>query len=131
MLFSGLSNEKPLPRGEEELDLFREIKTRYPDCVCIFVDTVQGIRKISEAAKGYETTEAEFGALRKCAQELSISIIAVHHNRKQTEISESPMESISGSQGIAATVQTALILKQMTESQHLDLFLSGKDVEQQ
>ena len=131
MLFSGLSNEKPLPRGREALELFREIKTRYPDCACIVIDTVQGIRKISEAAKGYETTEAEFGALRKCAHELSISIIAVHHNRKQTEISGSPLESILGSQGIAATVETALVLKQVTGSQHVDLFVSGKDVEQQ
>ena len=40
MLFSGLSNEKPLPRGKEALELFREIKTRYPDCACIVVDTV-------------------------------------------------------------------------------------------
>ena len=52
MLISGLSNEKPLTRGQEELDLFREIKTRYPDCVCIFVDTIQGIHKISEVARG-------------------------------------------------------------------------------
>ncbi|MDB3929966.1 hypothetical protein N9413_12390 [Paracoccaceae bacterium] len=50
---------------------------------------------------------------------------AVHHNRKRTESDASTLEQILGSQGIATTVETALILQQ-----DVDLFVNGKDTEQ-
>jgi hypothetical protein len=131
MLLPGLSSETPLPRGEAALRFIRQIKQKYPNVGCVFVDTVAGIREQSGREKNYDTTEAEFSALRKLSHELEICIVAVHHNRKKTETDASPLEQILGSQGIAATVETALILQQVTGSQDVDLFATGKDIEQQ
>ena len=130
MLLPGLSSETPLPRGEAALRFIRQIKQRYPNVGCVFVDTVAGIRERSGREKNYDTTEAEFSALRKLSHELEIAVVAVHHNRKRTESDASPLEQILGSQGIAATVETALILQQAPGTQDVDLFVTGKDIEQ-
>jgi phage/plasmid primase-like uncharacterized protein len=130
LLIPGLSSETPLPRGEAALRFIRQIKQKYPNVGCVFVDTVAGIRERSGREKNYDTTEAEFSALRKLSHELEIAVVAVHHNRKRTESDASPLEQILGSQGIAATVETALILQQAPGTQDVDLFVTGKDIEQ-
>jgi len=130
MLLPGLSSETPLPRGEAALRFIQQIKQKYPNVGCVFVDTVAGIRERSGQEKNYDTTEAEFSALRKLSHELEIAVVAVHHNRKRTESDASPLEQILGSQGIAATVETALILQQAPGTQDVDLFVTGKDIEQ-
>ena len=130
MLLPGLSSETPLPRGEAALRFIRQIKQKYPNVGCVFVDTIAGIRERSGKEKNYDATEAEFSALRKLSHELEIAVVAVHHNRKRTESDASPLEQILGSQGIAATVETALILQQAPGTQDVDLFVTGKDIEQ-
>ena len=95
------------------------------------MDTVANIRERSGREKNYDVVEVEFAALRKLSHELKIAIVAVHHNRKRTETDASPLEQILGSQGISATVETALILQQAPGTQDVDLFATGKDVEQQ
>ncbi|MDC0431702.1 AAA family ATPase, partial [Paracoccaceae bacterium] len=91
LLIPGLSSETPLPRGEAALRFIRQIKQKYPNVGCVFVDTVAGIRERSGREKNYDTTEAEFSALRKLSHELEIAVVAVHHNRKRTESDASPL----------------------------------------
>lgn len=131
LLFAGLSSGNPLPRGAAALGFIRNVKAKYPSTACVFIDTVAGIRERTGAEKNYETTEAEFGALRKLAHELGIAVVAVHHNRKKTDTGGSPLEAILGSQGISATVETILILQQVVGSQSIDLFVTGKDIVEQ
>jgi hypothetical protein len=131
MLLPGLSSENPLPRGDRALEFIQHLKRKYPNVGCVFIDTVAGIRERTGKDKGYETTEAEFGALRKLSHELKIAVVAVHHNKKVTESDLPPLEQILGSQGIAATVETALIMMQAPGSQDVNLFATGKDIEQQ
>jgi hypothetical protein len=131
MLLAGLSSENPLPRGDRALEFIQHLKRKYPKVGCVFIDTVAGIRERTGKDKGYETTEAEFGALRKLSHELKIAVVAVHHNKKVTESDLPPLEQILGSQGIAATVETALIMMQAPGSQDVNLFATGKDIEQQ
>ena len=131
ILLPGLSADKPVPRGDFALKFIEEIKQKYPSIGCVFIDTVAGIRERTGKDKGYETTEAEFSALRKLSHDLKIAIVAVHHNKKVTESDLPPLEQILGSQGIAATVETALVMQQVTGSQDVNLFATGKDIEQQ
>ena len=131
MLLPGLSSENPLPRGDRALEFIQHLKRKYPNVSCVFIDTIAGIRERTGKDKGYETTEREFGALRKLSHELKIAIVAVHHNKKITESDLPPLEQILGSQGIAATVETALIMMQAPGSQDVNLFATGKDIEQQ
>ena len=127
---SGLSSEKPLPKGDAALGFLRAIKTKYPDLKCIIVDTIQAIREPNQKDQ-YGQVEAEFNKLRRLAHELEITIVAVHHTKKKTDFDVEPLDTILGSQAIAATVETIFVLQRVVGSQDIDLFITGKDVVQQ
>ena len=129
-LISGLSNTASIPRGAEAMEFLAQIKQEYPATACIMIDTVAAIRVPSQREKNYDETENEFAALRRLAHELGIAIIVVHHTRKSTGAEASPLETILGSQGIGATVETVLVLQQVTGSRNITVHLTGKDVDQ-
>ena len=59
-------------------------------------------------------------------------MIGVHHTKKENgEFESTPIDKILGSQGIAATAETIVVLEQARGSQDANLFITGKDVEQQ
>jgi len=132
-VLAGLSNEKQIPRGEEAISLLKNFHKQNPIIKTIIVDTVQGIRQPSKRGeKGYEETVGEWSALRKVAHDLGIALLAVHHTGKKTSDAErTPIERIMGSQGIAGTAETIMVLEQVVGSQSVTLHLTGKDVEQQ
>jgi hypothetical protein len=125
------SHDDPFPRGAEALDALRNIKAENPGLACIMLDTVASIRHISGQDKSYDVVVDEWSAFRSLAHELSIALIAVHHTRKTNQNDQSPLERILGSQGIAATAETCMILTGTDGSRNKSLFVTGKDVEQQ
>jgi hypothetical protein len=129
-LISGLSNPARIPRGDEAMEFLMQLKQEYPATACIIIDTVAAIRVPSQREKNYDETEREFAALRRLAHDLGIAIIVVHHSRKSTGMEASPLETILGSQGIGATVETALVLQQDVGSRGITVHLTGKDVDQ-
>jgi len=131
IFISGLSSEKPLPRGAAALRFISALKKQYPDLKCVIIDTLQAIREPSRK-ENYANVETEFAAIRKLAHELNITVIGVHHTKKANgEFESTPIDKILGSQGIAATVETIVVLEQARGSQDVNLFITGKDVEQQ
>ena len=130
IFISGLSSERPLPKGDAAHDFIRAVKAKYPNLKCIFIDTIQAIRDPKQKDH-YGVVEAEFGKLRKLAHELDITIVAVHHTKKKTDFETEPLDDVLGSQAIVATVETILILQRVVGSQDIDLFITGKDVVQQ
>lgn len=131
---AGLSSERPLPKGKAAHDFIKAVKNKHPAMKCLVVDTLAAIRAEPSAKTRkdeYALSEEEFSGLRQLAHDLDISIILVHHTRKVTDNTASPVESILGSQGIAATVETIMVMKQETGSQDVGLYITGKDVEQQ
>ena len=131
IFLSGLSSDKPLPKGKQAHYFIRSLKSRYKDLACVVVDTVQAIREPNLKQNDYAVVEAEFASLRKLAHELMISIIVVHHTKKTNgDFENSKIDQILGSQAVAATVETIIILQQVRGSQDVNLFITGKDVEQ-
>lgn len=131
---AGLSCERPLPKGQAAHAFIRALKAKYPAMKCLVVDTLASIRAApaSKTKKDeYTLSEEEFSGLRKLAHDLNLSIIVVHHTRKAKEGDASPVETILGSQGIAATVETIMVMKPEIGSQDVGLYITGKDVEQQ
>ena len=131
---AGISSSRLLPKGHDAHDFIRALKDRYPKLKCLVVDTLASIRAeppTKSKKDDYTLSEEEFSSLRKLAHELELAIILVHHTRKATENDSSPVERLLGSQGIAATVETILVMKQETGSQDVALHVTGKDVEQQ
>ena len=130
IFISGLSSEKPLPKGDAAHQFIRAIKVKYPELRCIVLDTLQAIRDPNQKDH-YGIVEAELSKLRKLAHELNITIVGVHHTKKRTDFEVEPLDQILGSQAISATVETILILQRVVGSQDIDLFITGKDVVQQ
>ena len=124
-----LVNDVSLPRGESGLEFFRAIKTEMPDLKCIIVDTVASIRRASLSEKNYEETEAEFAPMRRLAHDLDLALMVVHHTRKDSGNPSTPIERIMGSQGIGATIETAIVLEQRPGSKDIIAHVVGKEVE--
>ena len=124
-----MSSQHPLPRGTQALQHIERV-ARATGAKCIIIDTVQAILNPSATNKNYDVTVEEYDSLRKLAHRLSIAIIVVHHCKKAGSISSTPLEKVLGSVGITGTVETILIMEQLTGTQNCKLTVAGKDVEQ-
>jgi hypothetical protein len=129
IFYGGLSNDKPIPKGKQALKFIRDIVVQFTARI-IVIDTIQSMRSTNRK-ENYGNTEEEFSELRHLAHELQISIICIHHTKKKTDFEVDPIDSILGSQGIAATVETILVMQAMPKSKDVSLFVAGKDVEPQ
>ena len=129
IFLSGLDSERSLPRGEQALDFLRACKHSYPDLACIIIDTIQAVRNPA-LRQDYASVENEFSPLRKLAHDLDIAIVAVHHTKKKTDFETEPLDQILGSQAITGTVETILVMQREPRSQNVNLFITGKDIEE-
>ncbi len=128
-IHAGLSQPHPVPRGKDAITYIEEIYKKYkPNC--IIVDTVASVLKPTANTKNYDVTVQEYEALRQLAANLGIAILVVHHTKKQTDYTQTPIEQILGSTGISATVETLMIMQNISGKMDRSLFVSGKDVEQ-
>lgn len=128
--FAGLNSESVFPRGKAALDEFKKKKEACPHLQLIIIDTWEGVRVPCQKDRNYEQSVQELKPLRQWAHDNNIAIVIVHHARKTTEFQSSPLESILGSQGISATIETALVITQKTGSKNILVYQTGKDVEQ-
>ena len=101
MFFGGRSNDKPIPKDANALLFLSAIIKKF-QAKLIIIDTNQAIR-IANKKESYGSAEEEFSALRHLAHKLKITIICLHHTKKKNFEIE-PLDSILGSQEIAATI---------------------------
>lgn len=128
-IHAGLSQSHPVPRGRNAIKYIEEIYREHKP-QCIMIDTVASVLQPTANTKNYDITVQEYEALRKLATDLGIAILVVHHTKKQTDYAQTPIEQILGSTGISATVETLMIMRNITGKMDRSLFLTGKDVEQ-
>ena len=126
---AGLSQDEAIPRGQSALKYLEEIALRYAPS-CIIIDTVASILKPHGKSGDYNVSVDEYAALRKLAHKQKMAILVVHHTKKTTEVSLSPLEQILGSTGITATVETILVMENIIGKKDRKLHVTGKDVEQ-
>ena len=101
--------------------------SEHKDTVLIAVDTLQLIRS-GKAEQNYASDYSEIQKLKKIADELQISFLAVHHLRKQSD--NDPVNEISGTNGIAGCADAVLILKKSRRTQgNAVLYCTGRDIE--
>jgi len=93
----------------------------------VLLDTLAGVRP---ARSGSETLyEGDYKALReihRVANERGIAIVALHHTRKMD--ADDPVDTISGSLGLAGAADTCLILSRTPQG--TTLYVRGRDVEE-
>lgn len=92
----------------------------------VVIDTYNYIRPMRPGDRvSYQADYADSAAISALADDLGVSILAIHHMRKME--SEDPLDSISGSTGIAAGFDTVLALSRSSEG-NLKLEGRGRDI---
>lgn len=101
--------------------------TEHPDTVLVTIDTFQMIRN-AEKDTSYSNDYREIEKLKALADKLQITILLVHHLRKQND--SDPLNKISGTTGISGALDTALILDKSSRNQkNATLTCTGRDIE--
>ena len=109
---------------EEEL---RDFVHEHKDTRLVVIDTFQKIRA-QGAELSYANDYAEVSRLKNIADELNICILLVHHTRKQSD--SDYMNEISGTNGIAGSADTLMVLKKKERSSRTaTLSCTGRDIE--
>lgn len=99
----------------------------HPDTVLIVIDTFQMIRSTGSEVS-YASDYNEIEVIKKLAEELKITILLVHHLRKQGD--SDPFNMLSGTNGLAGGVDTMFVLdKSKRCSTNATLHCSGRDID--
>ena len=105
----------------------RQFVSEHPDTVLVAVDTFQMVRG-SDSDPSYASDYQEIQVLKKLADELSISLLLVHHLRKQGD--SDPLNKLSGTTGISGAVDAVFVLDKSKRSQSgATLICTGRDIE--
>ena len=100
----------------------------HTDTTLIVIDTFQMIRNNSSELS-YANDYNEIGKLKQYADEMSISILLVHHLRKQGD--SDPLNKLSGTTGISGAVDAVFVLdKDKRNENKANLLCTGRDIEQ-
>ncbi len=99
----------------------------HPDTVLVAIDTFQMVRG-SETDVSYASDYQEIQQIKALADELGISLLLVHHLRKQGD--SDPLNKLSGTTGISGAVDAVFVLDKSKRSQSAaTLVCTGRDIE--
>lgn len=105
----------------------RQFVSEHPDTVLVAVDTFQMVRG-GETDTSYANDYQEVQQLKKLADELGISLLVVHHLRKQGD--SDPLNKLSGTTGISGAVDAVFVLDKSRRNQSgATLICTGRDIE--
>lgn len=105
----------------------RSFVKEHPDTVLVAIDTFQVIRGFSNDTS-YANDYDEVRKLKQLADELNISLLLVHHLRKQGD--SDPLNKLSGTTGISGAVDAAFVLDQSKRNATgATMICTGRDIE--
>ncbi|RUO97991.1 AAA family ATPase [Hyphomicrobium sp.] len=91
----------------------------------VILDTLASVRQVTNK-EGYAADYQALTAIHRLANDRGIAILVLHHQRKGE--AEDPIDTISGTLGIAGCVDTPIILSRKTAG--ASLYVRGRDVEE-
>ena len=99
----------------------------HPDTVLIVVDTFQMVRGSSNEPS-YGGDYQDMQKLKRIADDYNITVLLVHHLRKQGD--RDPVNRLSGTTGISGAVDAVFVLDRKERAQNAALLVcTGRDVE--
>lgn len=99
----------------------------HPGVRLVAIDTFQLVRK-SDTDISYGNDYWEVRQLKALTDELGISVLLVHHLRKQGD--SDPLNKLSGTTGLSGAVDAVYVLDKDSRSQNTaTLFCTGRDIE--
>ena len=107
-------------------DQIASFVTEHPDTVLVVIDTFQVVRSKSSRA-GYAGEYAEIRKLKELADRFGMTILLVHHLRKQGD--SDPLNRISGSSALTGATDGVYVLTQKgRNSNDADLICAGRRI---
>ena len=98
----------------------------HPDTVLVVIDTFQMVRSSGETSYGGDYEQLQ--KLKRIADSQRISILLVHHLRKQND--RDPVNKLSGTTGISGAVDAIFVLDKDERRQNAaNLICTGRDIE--
>ena len=108
-------------------DEIRAFVKEHPDTVLVAIDTFQIVRN-GGVDTSYGNDYDEIRQMKQLADELNISLLLVHHLRKQGD--SDPLNKLSGTTGIVGAVDSVFVLDKSKRSENLaTLVYTGRDIE--
>lgn len=108
-------------------DEIRTFVSEHPDTVFVAIDTFQIVRN-GGVDTSYGNDYDEIRQMKQLADELNISLLLVHHLRKQGD--SDPLNKLSGTTGIVGAVDSVFVLDKSKRSENLaTLVCTGRDIE--
>ena len=108
-------------------DEIRTFVKEHPDTVFVAIDTFQIVRN-GGMESSYGNDYEEIRLMKKLADELNISLLLVHHLRKQGD--SDPLNKLSGTTGIVGAVDSVFVLDKSKRNENLaTLICTGRDIE--
>lgn len=105
----------------------RNFVSEHPDTVLVAIDTFQIVRA-NTTDTSYANDYDDVRKIKQLADELEISILLVHHLRKQGD--GDPLNKISGTTGISGAMDAIFVLdKSKRNADTATLFCTGRDIE--
>jgi 5S rRNA maturation endonuclease (ribonuclease M5)/biotin operon repressor len=98
-----------------------------PKARIIFIDTLKRVRPKDSNRQLYDSDYDAIAPLGDLARKYGVSIVLIHHTRKQE--AEDPIDMISGSTGLSGSADGALVLTRARMSVQCKLHVIGRDNE--
>lgn len=111
-----------------------EIKTFFienPSMKFLIIDPYQKMRPVvtdKNSLDSYQKDYRDMSILKELAEELEISILVVHHLKKDKIANDSDLSSLNGSMGLSGSADTILMIQK--EEDKITLKITGKDIEE-
>ena len=91
----------------------------------VILDTLASVKPV-RTTSGYTEDYESLTHLHRLANDVGVAILVLHHQRKSE--AEDPLDTISGTLGLAGCVDTPIILS--GSSQGMTLYVRGRDIEE-
>lgn len=116
------------PRLDEGADRELDAWLRdHPEARLVGIDVIARLRPPSSApGNPYQLDYWTLARLKAVADAHGVALVAVHHSRKAS--ADDPLDTISGTAGLAGAADTALILTREKGRAEANLYVRGRDV---
>ena len=115
--------------GLEEIESFLEDN---PETRLIVIDTLARVKpKRGRNNDAYETDTEIMGGLQNLAMRYSVTVLVVHHMRKNVKDADDVFDGVLGSTGLTGTADATILAQRGRQTQEIVINITGRDVEEQ
>jgi hypothetical protein len=115
--------------GLEEIEAFLDDN---PETRLIVIDTLARVKpKRGRNNDAYETDTEIMGGLQSLAMRHSVTVLVVHHMRKNVKDADDVFDGVLGSTGLTGTADATILAQRGRQTQEIVINITGRDVEEQ